>query len=154
VITITLGDKFMSLTRYNPFDLTPFQAFRLFENASPKVAQSEAARPWAPAVDILETENELILKADLPEVKQDQIDIRVEDGTLTLRGERKFEAVKDGKGYHRIERSYGAFSRSFSLPDTVQSDGVKATFKDGVLTVTLPKKEMAKPRQIKVEVSN
>jgi len=154
VITITLGDKFMSLTRYNPFDLTPFQAFRLFENASPKVAQPEEARPWAPAVDILETENELILKADLPEVKQDQIDIRVEDGTLTLRGERKFEAVKDGKGYHRIERSYGAFSRSFSLPDTVQSDGVKATFKDGVLTVTLPKKEMAKPRQIKVEVSN
>lgn len=144
----------MSLTRYNPFDLTPFQAFRLFENASPKVAQPEAARPWAPAVDILETENELILKADLPEVKQDQIDIRVEDGTLTLRGERKFEAVKDGKGYHRIERSYGAFSRSFLLPDTVQSDGVKATFKDGVLTVTLPKKEMAKPRQIKVEVSN
>ena len=144
----------MSLTRYNPFDLTPFQAFRLFENASPKVAQPEEARPWAPAVDILETENELILKADLPEVKQDQIDIRVEDGTLTLRGERKFEAVKDGKGYHRIERSYGAFSRSFLLPDTVQSDGVKATFKDGVLTVTLPKKEMAKPRQIKVEVSN
>ncbi len=144
----------MSLTRYNPFDLTPFQAFRLFENALPAVTQPDAARPWAPAVDILETENELILKADLPEVKQEQIDIRVEDGTLTLRGERKFETVKDEKGYHRIERSYGAFSRSFTLPDTVQADGVKATFKDGVLTVNLPKKEVAKPRQIKVEVSN
>jgi HSP20 family protein len=154
VITITQGDKFMSLTRYNPFDLTPFHAFRLLEEALPRVTQPDAARPWAPAVDILETENELVLKADLPEVKQDQIDIRVEDGTLTLKGERKFEATKDEKGYHRIERSYGAFSRSFSLPDSVNPEGVKATFKDGVLTVTLPKKEVAKPRQIKVEVSN
>lgn len=144
----------MSITRYNPFDFTPFQAFRMFEDALPKVAEPNAARPWAPAVDILETENELILKADLPEVKQDQIDIRVEDGTLTLRGERKFEAVKDEKGYHRIERSYGTFSRSFSLPDSIDPEHVKATFKDGVLTVTLPKKEISKPRQIKVEVSN
>jgi HSP20 family protein len=157
VITITQtksGEKTMSITRYNPFDFTPFQAFRLFEEALPKLAEPNGSRPWAPAVDILETENELILKADLPEVKQEQIDIRVEDGTLTLRGERKFESAANEKGYHRIERSYGAFSRSFTLPDTIDPEQVKATFKDGVLTVTLPKKEISKPRQIKVEVSN
>ena len=144
----------MSITRYNPFDFTPFQAFRLFEEALPKLNEPNVTRPWAPAVDIFETANELVVKADLPEVKQEQIDIRVEDGTLTLRGERKFEAEKSEKGYHRIERSYGAFSRSFSLPDTIEAENVKASFKDGVLTITLPKKELAKPRQIKVEVSN
>jgi len=145
----------MNITRYNPFDFTPFHAFRLFENKMPRTAeQSGGPRPWTPAVDILETENELVLKADLPEVKQENLDIRVEDGTLTLRGERKFEAVENEKGYHRIERSYGSFSRSFTLPDSVQAEGVKAAFKDGVLTVTLPKKELSKPRQIKVEVSN
>jgi len=144
----------MSVTRYNPFDLTPFQAFRLFEEALPKLNEPNVARPWAPAVDIFETENELILKADLPEVKHEQIDIRVEDGTLTLRGERKFEATQNEKGYHRIERSYGSFSRSFSLPDSIDPANVKATFKDGVLTVAFPKKEVSKPRQIKVEVGN
>jgi HSP20 family protein len=157
VITITQtksGEKPMSITRYNPFDFTPFQAFRLIEEALPKLMEPNSSRPWAPAVDILETENELILKADLPEVKQDQIDVRVEDGMLTLRGERKFESEANEKGYHRIERSYGTFSRSFTLPETIDPEQVKANFKDGVLTVTLPKKEISKPRQIKVEVSN
>lgn len=144
----------MNITRYNPFEFMPLQAFRLLDEAFPRLNEPNQARPWAPAVDILETENELILKADLPEVKQEQIDIRVEDGTLTLRGERKFEAAQNEKGYHRIERSYGAFSRSFTLPDTVNPEGVRASFKDGVLTVNLPKKEASKPRQIKVEVSN
>lgn len=139
----------MSTLRYNPFEFTPFHALRLFEEARPS-----NPRPWTPAVDIFETENELVLKADLPEVKQEQIDIRVEDGTLTLRGERKFEGAKDEKGYQRIERSYGNFSRSFTLSDTIAADQVRASFKDGVLTVTLPKKEISKPRQIKVEVSN
>lgn len=144
----------MSITRYNPYDFTPFQAFKLFEDALPRLTDPNVARPWAPAVDILETENELILKADLPEVKQEHLDIRVEDGTLTLRGERKFESVQNEKGYHRIERSYGKFSRTFTLPDTISPENVKAGFKDGVLTVTLPKKEASKPRQIKVEASN
>lgn len=144
----------MNINRYNAFDLVPFQAFRLFDEALNRAAAPTSAKPWTPAVDILETENELILKADLPEVKQEQLDIRVEDGTLTLRGERKFEKVENEKGYHRIERSYGAFSRSFSLPETVNPEAVKATFKEGVLTVTLQKKELAKPRQIKVEVQS
>lgn len=144
----------MNITRYNPFDFAAIQAFRLMDEAVPRRSESSAARPWTPAVDILETENDLVIKADLPEVKQEQIDIRVENGTLTLKGERKFVQAENEKGYHRIERSYGVFSRTFTLPDTISPDGVRASFKDGVLTVTLPKKEVAKPRQIKVELSN
>lgn len=143
----------MNIIRNNPFEFGPFQAFRLFDEAVQKAAEPAASRPWIPSVDVLETENELILKADLPGVKLSDIDIRVEDGTLNLKGERKFEKVETEKGYHRIERSYGAFSRSFTLPDTINPEGVKATYEAGVLAVTLPKKEVAKPRQIKVEVS-
>jgi HSP20 family protein len=148
----------MTINRYNPFDLTPFHAFRVLDQVMNRgldaVAEPNTTRPWTPAVDIVETENELVLKADLPEVKIEDIDIRVEDGTLTLKGERKFEKTENERGYHRIERSYGAFSRSFTLADSISPEGVKAAFKDGVLTVTLPKKEIAKPRQIKVEVAN
>ncbi len=143
----------MTLTRYNPFDLSPFAAFRVLDEAVNRLAEPQANRPWAPAVDIVETENELLLRADLPAVKLEDLDIRVEDGTLLVRGERRFEKAENEKGYHRIERSYGAFSRSFSLPDSVSTDQVKAVLKDGVLSVTLPKKEIAKPRQIKVEVA-
>lgn len=142
----------MNINRYNAFDLIPFSSFRLFDEALNRATAPASAKPWTPAVDILETENELILKADLPEVKLSELDIRVEDGTLILRGERKFEKVENEKGYHRIERSYGNFSRSFTLPESVNPEAVKATFKEGVLTVTLHKKEVAKPKQIKVEV--
>ena len=144
----------MNITRYNPFDFAAVQALRFLDQALPQTAEPSASRPWTPAVDILETENDLVIKADLPEVKQEQIDIRVENGALTLRGERKFVQSEGDKGYHRIERSYGTFSRTFTLPDTISPDSVRASFKDGVLTVTLPKKEVAKPRQIKVEVNN
>ena len=106
-----------------------------------------------PPVDIQETEHELILKADVPDVEMKDIDVRMENGTLTLRGERKFEANKTEGGWHRVERSYGTFERAFTLPDTVNAEAVKADYKNGVLTVTLPKKEIAKPRQIKVQVS-
>ena len=82
------------------------------------------------------------------------IDVRMENGTLTIRGERKFEAKRNEGGWHRVERSYGTFERAFTLPDTVNPEGVKADYKNGVLTVTLPKKELAKPRQVKVEVSH
>jgi HSP20 family protein len=143
----------MSLTRYNPFDMSPFATLRFFDEAMNRLAEPQGNRPWAPAVDILETENELVIKADLPAVKLENIDVRVEDGTLTLKGERSFEKTENEKGYHRIERSYGSFSRSFALPETVDPEQVKANFLDGVLTITLPKKEIAKPRQIKVEVA-
>ncbi|MDX2269378.1 MAG: Hsp20/alpha crystallin family protein [Bryobacter sp.] len=143
----------MSLTRYTPFDYSPFASMRFFDEAVSRMAEPQGNRPWAPAVDIVETENELIIKADLPAVKLENIDVRVEDGTLTLKGERSFEKTENEKGYHRIERSFGSFSRSFTLPDSLDPEKVKASFQDGVLTITLPKKEIAKPRQIKVEVA-
>jgi HSP20 family protein len=113
-----------------------------------------AARPWVPAVDILETENELILKADVPDVKMEDIDIRLENGTLAVKGERKFEQTENKQGYRRIERSYGQFARYFELPETVDPEKVSADYKTGVLTITLPKKEIAKPRTVRVQVSN
>ena len=145
----------MTITKYDPFaELDVPTGVRLFQDAVNRMFSEPAARPWAPAVDVLETENELVLKADLPDVELKDIDIQIERGTLSIKGERKFERVEGkGTGYHRIERSYGEFQRFFSLPDTVDSDQVKADYKSGVLTVTLPKKEVAKPRTIKVGVS-
>ena len=105
-------------------------------------------------MDIRETENELIVKADVPDMKFEEFDVRIENGTLTLRGERKFEGKKEEGGWHRVERSYGSFERQLALPDTIDPDGVKADYKNGTLTVTLPKKEIAKSRQVKVQVSN
>ena len=93
-----------------------------------------------------------MLHADLPGVKMEDIDIQMENGTLALKGERKFEQNEAHKGFHRIERSYGSFVRYFSLPDTVDSEHVRAEFAQGVLTITLPKKEVAKPKSIKVQV--
>jgi HSP20 family protein len=133
----------------------PFQGLRLFEDAVTRLmAEPSAGRPWAPAVDILETEDAIVLKADLPDVKIEDIDIRVENNTLTLRGHRKFEKDEKVKGWHRVERSYGEFVRSFALPNTVDTEKVAADYKNGVLSVSLPKKEAAKPRQVKVAVQN
>jgi HSP20 family protein len=93
------------------------------------------------------------LTADVPGVKFEDIDVRLENGTLTLKGERTFESSDQKNGWHRMERSYGTFQRVFDLPDTIETEGVKADYKDGVLTVVLPKKEIAKPKQIKVQVN-
>ena len=142
----------MILTKYDPFTTTnPFGAFE--DTLNRFFAVPAASRPWSPAVDILENEQELTLKADVPDMTEKDIAIQIENGTLTIKGERKFEKKDDKSGYHRIERSYGAFSRSFSLPDTVEAEKVNAAYKNGVLTVTLPKKELAKPRVIEVKVS-
>ena len=138
----------MSLSHYDPL-----ANLRLFEDAfSRMLTEPQTNRPWAPAVDIYETENELVLKADLPDVDLKDIDVRVENQTLTIAGERKFETQESTKGYHRIERNYGSFVRSFSVPNTFDTENIAAEFKNGVLSVTLPKKEAAKPRQVKVEV--
>jgi len=140
----------MSLSHFDPL-----ANIRAFEDAfSRMLSEPQGNRPWAPAVDIFETENELVLKADLPDVDQNNIDVRVENQTLTLSGERRFEQQENGKGYHRIERSYGRFSRSFAVPNTFDTEKIQAGFRNGVLTVTLPKKEAAKPRQIKVELKS
>ena len=138
----------MSLSHFDPL-----ANLRLFEDAFTRLVSEPAAnRPWSPAVDIYETENELVLKADLPDVDQKDIDVRVENNTLTIAGERKFEKKEDNKGFHRIERSYGNFVRSFAVPNTFDTEHISAQFHNGVLSVALPKKEAAKPRQIKVEV--
>ena len=138
----------MSLSHFDP--LTNLRAF---EDAFTRLlSEPQTNRPWTPAVDIYETENELVLKADLPDVDQKAIDVRVENQTLTIAGERKFQQPESGKGYHRIERTYGSFVRSFAVPNSFDTDKIGAGFSNGVLTVTLPKKEAAKPRQIKVEV--
>lgn len=128
---------------------------RLFQDSVNRLfAEPNGHRPWVPPVDIQETDHELVVKADVPDMEMKDIDVRMENGTLTLRGERKFEAQKTEGGWHRVERSYGTFERAFTLPDTVNPEGVKADYKNGVLTVTLPKKEVAKPRQIKVNVAS
>ena len=145
----------MAIIKYSPF--TEFEAFpglKTFEDTMNRLFAEPNGRPWVPAVDIMETENALVVKADIPDVKLEDVDVRVENGTLTLHGERKFEKASEKGGYHRVERSYGSFERVFSLPDTVDAEHVKADYKNGVLTVTLPKKEMAKPRQVKIEVSH
>jgi HSP20 family protein len=108
--------------------------------------------PWAPAVDIFETEHELVVKADLPDVNPQDLDIRVENNILTIRGDRKFDNKVKEDNYLRVERAYGSFSRSFSLANTVNSEAIKADYQNGVLTLTVPKREEAKPKQIKVNV--
>ena len=107
---------------------------------------------WSPAVDIFETGDEIIVKAEVPGLAKDQVRVEVENGVLTLHGERKFEREVKDENYLRIERSYGAFHRAFGLATVIQQDQIKAVFKDGVLEVTMPKAEEAKPKQVKVEV--
>lgn len=146
----------MSLIRYTPLpEQEDFPAgLRLFQDTVSRLLSEPSSRPWSPAVDIFETENELVLKADVPQMELKDIDLQLENGTLTLRGERRFEQEQNGRGYHRLERGYGSFVRAFTLPDTVDADKVKAEYKGGVLTVTLSKKEVAKPKTIRVEINN
>ena len=108
---------------------------------------------WAPSVDIVEDEKEYVVKADLPEVKKEDVKVTVENGVLTITGERKVEKEEKGKKYHRIERAYGNFLRSFALPDAADGSKVTAEFKDGVLKVHLPKTEKAKPKSVEVKVA-
>jgi HSP20 family protein len=138
----------MSLSHFDPL-----ANLRLFEDAFTRMlTEPQTNRPWAPSVDIYETENELVLKADLPDVDLKDIDVRVENQTLSISGERKFEKEETTKGYHRMERNYGRFTRSFAVPNSFDTEKIAADYKNGVLSVSLPKKEAAKPRQVKVEV--
>jgi HSP20 family protein len=130
------------------------QVNRIFDASFPGRTDRSTYRAWAPAVDIFETENELVLKADLPDVNEKDLDIQVENNLLTIRGERKFEQNVKEENYLRIERTYGSFSRSFSLPSTVNNEAIKADYKNGVLTVELPKRAESKPKQVKINVTN
>ena len=126
------------------------QINRMFSEGVGHAGEESNLTPWAPAVDIYETENELVIKADLPDVNPQNLDIRVENNILTIRGERKFESNVKEDNYLRVERAYGSFSRSFSLANSVKTDDIKADYQNGVLTLSLPKREEAKPKQIKV----
>ncbi len=108
---------------------------------------------WAPLVDITEDEKEYLIKAELPEIRKDDLHVTVENGVLTINGERKFEKVEKGKRYHRVERAYGTFTRSFTLPEDADGQRVNAEFKDGILRVHVAKDETAKPKAIDVKVS-
>lgn len=142
-----------SLLKFAPFaDVDEMPAMRHLQDTLHRFLSEPGTRPWTPPVDILETENELLLKMDVPEITLNDVEIRLEHESLQVRGERKFEQPQ-GKGYHRIERGYGTFARTFTLPNTVDTEKVRADYRNGVLTITLPKKEVAKPRTIRVEIN-
>ncbi|MFQ5777126.1 MAG: Hsp20/alpha crystallin family protein [Terriglobia bacterium] len=142
-------------TRWDPFrDLSNLhrRLDRLFEDGFTGFRPLDGAT-WMPAVDILEKDNEIVLKADLPGIDPKDVEINVENGTLMLRGSRKLTSDVKQEDYHRVERVYGSFVRSFSLPGSVDADKVEAAYRNGVLELTLPKRPEAKPKQIKVKVA-
>jgi HSP20 family protein len=153
-----MEDKDMALTRWDPFrDLVSLQdrMNRLFEDSlsrSKTTDQEMAMGAWTPAVDIYETPEQIVLRADLPGIAEKDIDVRIENNVLVLRGERKFNKEAKEEDYHRIERSYGVFSRTFQLPGTIDQNRIAAVHQDGVLEVRLPKREDTKPKQIKVDI--
>jgi HSP20 family protein len=146
----------MAMVRFDPFrELTAMQdrMNRMFGELRRRDDDVMSQGSWMPPVDIYQTnEHEIVLKAEIPGVKKEDLELRVENNTLTIRGERKMESDVREEQYHRVERIYGAFTRSFSLPNTVDPERVRADFRDGVLSVTLPLREEAKPRQIQVRV--
>jgi HSP20 family protein len=141
-----------TLTSFRGTTTLQDQINRLFNDTFERGGQESNLTAWAPAVDIYENEHELVVKADLPDVDPKNLDIRVENNILSIRGERKFENKVSEENYLRVERAYGSFSRSFSLANTVNPDGIKADYQNGVLTLNVPKREEAKPKQIKVSV--
>jgi HSP20 family protein len=157
----------MSLTRWEPFGLTRWDPFRELEEVSTRLnrlfgqpsarqlAESEglALADWTPAVDIQETNGEYVVKADLPEVKKEDVKVEIQDGMLCVSGERKQEKEEKGKRYHRIERAYGRFERRLTLPTEIDQKKVAAEFKDGVLQVHLPKSPGARPQGVEIKVS-
>lgn len=146
----------MAIVRYNPFsELRNIQEqmSRLLDLAWSREGGEELREGiWQPPVDIYEDRDSVVIKAELPDIDQKDIEVRIEENTLTLRGERKREKEYKKENYHRIERYYGTFQRSFALPHTIDQEKVRATCENGVLTVTLPKKEETRPKQITVEV--
>ena len=149
----------MAITRFDPFrDLAVLQdrMNRLFNDSYGSRDRDEALLnrgTWTPAVDIYEIDGALVLKAELPDVNREDVEVNVENNTLTLRGERKVDQTIKQESFHRIERLYGSFVRQFSLPATVDATKIAAEYKNGVLTVTLPVREDAKPRSVKINVA-
>ena len=147
----------MTLVRWDPFRELESMSDRLnrvFSRPTLSTSGREAltVADWLPTVDISETDSEYLIKAELPEVKKEDVKVTVENGVLTLQGERRQEKEEKGKKYHRVERSYGSFVRSFTLPESVDESAVKAEYKDGMLNLHLPKTEKVKPKSIDVKV--
>ena len=149
------GKMIMNLVTYDPFrDLRTLQdeVNRVFSSSFSRGGDNELTRgAWSPSVDIYEDKNEIVLEAELPGVKSEDVDISIENNILTIHGERKFEKKDEQGNFHRVERSYGAFTRSFTLPPTVSAENADAKFQDGVLRLTLAKREEAKPRRIEIK---
>jgi len=146
--------RFASVSTWNPFEeLAGFR--RLFDEPVVGALRDGilTAEEWKPLMDVVETKDGITLKVEVPGMKQEDINISLEDNTLTVKGERKHESEVNEEGYTRFERSYGTFQRSVALPPTVDAERVKATYKDGVLEIQLPKKEEARPKTIKVEAA-
>jgi HSP20 family protein len=145
----------MAIVRWDPFrDLNVLQdrMNRLFDDTGRgwKSDEPSSTTTWSPSVDIFESEGEIVVKAELPGMDRKDIVLNLENNVLTLKGERRFEKEAKEENYHRIERSYGSFSRAFSIPAIVDEDKIRADYTDGVLKIALPKKEQAKPKQIKI----
>ena len=144
------------MASFDPFRQMQERFNRVFgENVDlfkPMKDENWSLSTWAPACDIYENENEIVVKAELPEVKKEDVQVAIENNVLSIRGERKFSEETKEENYHRVERSYGEFMRSFTLPSFVDASKVNAEFKDGLLRVTMPKREEAKPKQIEVKV--
>ena len=145
----------MSIVRYDPFrDLRTLQeeVNRLFSTNLTRAFDDQGIGrgAWAPSVDIYENKDQIVLEAELPGMNQEDFDLSIENNVITLRGERKFEKTEESDNYHRVERSYGAFTRSFTLPQTVSAESATAEYNNGVLRVTLPKREETKARRIQV----
>lgn len=148
----------MELVRWEPFEGLNKIQFRindLFDETfgRSRAQQTFTAGVWNPPVDILESKDAYLIRAELPGMKKEDFNVEVNDGTMTLSGERKLEEPATGVDYHRVERVAGKFSRAFYLPQTVKQDGIKATYRDGILEVHVPKAEEAKPRQIAISVN-
>ena len=143
-----------TLTRWEPMELADVEnRLSRFFGRRTNGREDIALADWEPLADITEDEKEYVIKAELPDVKKDDVKVIVENGVLTIAGERKFEKEEKKKKYHRVERAYGSFVRSFALPDLAEADKVKAEFRDGMLTVHVPKSERAKAKQVEVKVS-
>jgi HSP20 family protein len=145
----------MSIVRYDPFrDLRTLQeeVNRLFStNLTRSFGEEGIGRgAWSPSVDIFENKDQIVLEAELPGMSKEDFDLSIENNVITLRGERNFEKKEEADNYHRVERSYGAFTRSFTLPQTVSAEGATAEYQNGVLRVTLPKREETKARRIEI----
>jgi len=145
----------MNIIRWDPFrDLATLRERmnRLFEEAYTSRGEEKdlVASTWNPSVDIYETENALVMKAELPGIDENDIELKIEDSTLTLKGDRKFEKETKEENYHRIERLYGSFYRSFTLPRNIDQDKIKAESENGILKVTMPKKAELKPKKVKI----